>query len=296
MYSAKVWLPLGLGSLLALGGVVAAGSQEISQAVPQAVPQQEASPQRLATAPGVANGWIELTYLQGGVTVFLPETRTAKLGDRLIRPGQGLATQPRSAATLLLDRQIGRLQVAENTRFEIRRLDMIQGGRVTHLDLLRGQIRIQARKFSNPYSQLTVTTPSGIAAVRGTEFGVSVNPSDRMAVGTNEGSVEISAQGQAVQVDPGFASLVYPGEPPLPPIPLDRQLNLNLTQISRRGDRVRLSGQIDPANSLIQGGDQVLPSDRQGRFTLVLSNPNETLELIVRNPLGDQKRYRLSGF
>jgi hypothetical protein len=66
-------------------------------------------------------------------------------------------------------------------------------GRITRLLVPRGQVRLQLRPFTNPGSRMEIETPAGTSGVRGTEFGLNVQPDGKMAIATLEGSVATSA-------------------------------------------------------------------------------------------------------
>ncbi|MDA0266736.1 MAG: FecR family protein, partial [Cyanobacteria bacterium] len=217
----------------------------------------------------------------------------AQPGDRLNQPGHGIDTSSRASTVLTIDNGIGTVNVAENTRFSVQRLATLDdGARITILSVTQGQARIQARPFSNPSSLLELHTPSGVAAVRGTEFGVNVAEDGKSSIGTLEGSVEVSAQDVSVQVDAGFVSIVVPGEPPTPPIPLDQELLLDLVDLHRRDRNLHLQGRINAANTLFVNGHEVTIG-RSGWFSTVipLSHRPRTVTFTVRNPLGDERNY-----
>ena len=253
-----------------------------------------AQSQRLALPR--AERWLEVDYLQGNVTLVEAQSqRPAKLGDRLQQIGSGLATAALSASTLRFDSDIGVIQVAENSRLQVSNMAVLENGaRVTALRIDQGQARLQVRRFNNPNSSLEVDTPAGTAAVRGTTFGVAVNPSGKTSVGTTAGVVDAQAQGVSVTINPGFASIIVPGEPPSSPIPLDRALNLQVRSSTRDGGRIRIVGQINPANQLLINSRPV-NTRADGRFSiLVPTQPRRRLALLtVQNPLGAQRDYQL---
>lgn len=243
----------------------------------------------------VSGRWLEINRISGNVTYQSGGSRAARVGDRLNAPGQGVSTADRASTSLGLDTAIGSINVAANTQVWVQRLNVTgDGGRVTILDIPRGQARIQVRSFTNPSSRLELHTPSGVAAVRGTDFGIIVAEDGRTTIGTAEGAVEASAQGISVMVEPNFASVIRPGEPPSEPHPLDRELALQLDNLTRRGDQVNLEGQINPTNQLLFNGEGV-PVRRTGYFRTTISLPPlRRLELVVQNPLGEQRTYRYS--
>lgn len=247
-----------------------------------------------AQAKPSPSGWLMVQRLKGDVTYRRRSIRVARLGDRLDQVGAGLATNERSAAKLKLDSNIGSINVAENTRLRVKNLAVRRdGARVTVLDIPRGQVRLQVRKFLNPNSRLEIQTPSGVAAVRGTEFGVSTDAEERTAVGTLSGAVETTAQKESVLVSPGFASVIWPGEAPLEPFPLDRDLRFNILDYRRMGRQVSLVGEVNRANTVLIDGQPISVS-REGQVeTLLTKGDNNFVEVVVSNPLGESRTEKL---
>lgn len=246
----------------------------------------------------VRGRWLEVNRVSGQVSYQRPGSQPARVGNRLDAPGQGITTGANSSASLAVDNNIGTIAVAANSQLVIRQISSLaNGAQVTLLDLPRGQARLQVRRFTNPDSRLELRTPSGLAAVRGTEFGVSVTDTGQTAVGTLEGVVEASAQGQSVQLGAGLVSVIRPGEAPTAPQPLDRDLALNLTAHYRRGRVVYLQGQINPTNRLLLDGTDIVVTP-SGRFstTVVLPSANRGVTLTVANALGESRDYRIRGW
>ena len=224
-------------------------------------------------------------------------SRTAAIGDRLQRVGEGLATGRGSVARLEVDTGIGFVEVSENTQMSIRRMDVAPDqGRITHLDVPQGQVRLKVRTFTNEGSELEIYTPAGVSSVRGTEFGVVVQPDGKMAVATLEGAVATIAQGATEQVPEGFQNLTIPGQPPQPAVPLrdDPTLDWRFERIITRGiRRLRFMGQVDPVNLvLVEGESQTINAD--GTFTLDLFPTwSRRLQVTVITPLGKRQEYDL---
>lgn len=242
-----------------------------------------------------AGRWLEVERLAGDVTVQMSPERPAQIGDRLSEPGHGLTTRQQSSAHLKLDYTIGTVAVAQNTRLLVQRLaTLADGARVTVLEVESGQARIQARPFTNPNTVLELHTPSGVAAVRGTEFGIAVTEAGKTSIGTLEGSVEATAESITVDVDAGLASIIRPGEPPTAPTPLDRQLDITWLNQTRRGNRLFVSGRVDPTNSVFVGEEEITVSPR-GTFEWSGNQavPNRSLIVTVKNPLGEARQHPL---
>ena len=243
-----------------------------------------------------AQRWLEVEYIQGDVTLLRQQgARPARLGDRLQERNSGLSTAALSASTLALDTNIGVVQVAENSRLRVSRMMTLgDGAQITALQIEQGQARLQIRRFTNPNSSFEIETPAGTAAVRGTTFGVAVSPSGKTSVGTTSGAVEAQAQGVGVIINPGFASIIVPGEPPSPPIPLDRALQLSIRSSSQDGGRIRLVGQVNPSNQLLVNSNPVTTRP-DGSFSLLIPTLPRRRQavLTVQNPMGERRDYRI---
>lgn len=242
-------------------------------------------------------GWLEVMHTQGDVTLIASPPKAAQVGDRLSKVGDSLETGPDSSAILRFDQKIGTVNVAENTSLRIRRLGRLRSGaRVTTIDLEQGQVRLNVRKFNNPASRLEIKSPAGVAAVRGTDYGISLSRDGRMVVGTESGLVTAAALGQTVYLEPDFGSRLRPNQQPSDPQPLDRELWLKLdnTEINQR--QIYVSGKVDPLNSLFVVGTEV-PLDDEGQFDVTLPWPQSTslfdFEIEVRNALGESRSHSL---
>lgn len=250
----------------------------------------------LHALPGMANGrTVQVQQVRGNVTYRGSQTRAARVGDRLSSVGQGVSTAGRSSAVLTVDEAIGSVQVAENTDVRLTQLQTTpDGARITLFNVPRGQVRLQVRRFTNPNSRLEVQTPSGVASVRGTEFGVNVSSAGVTGIATLEGAVAATAVGQTVDIPANFASAIPPGEPPIPPVLLDRELEFNIRRISRSGNELTIFGSVNPTNSVYFSGEDI-PVNVDGSVTIrtSLSVTQPRIVVVVQNPLGEQKSQRL---
>ncbi len=251
-------------------------------------------------AQPVYSRYLEVNRLSGSVTYR--RNRSARVGDRLTAAGHSLTTGGRSSVILNVDFGIGTITVAENTHLVVARLDILQDGAyVTVVRVDRGQARIQTRPFTNVNSRLELHTPTGVASVRGTDFGVNVSQAKdtmgKTGVGTLSGLVGTIAQGETVEVGGGQATLVLPGEAPGSLLELDRALSLDLTEIARRGRNLNLRGSTNPTNTLLVDGEEI-PLGPTGRFDTQYALPHRdsSITLQVRNPLGEVRDYHFPGW
>ncbi|MBD2491874.1 FecR domain-containing protein [Aulosira sp. FACHB-615] len=242
-----------------------------------------------------SNQWLEVRRPIGQVIYSRGQTSQAvRNGMRLKSVGDTITTKQSSSVVLGIDTGAGFVKVAENTTVTVQKLETgSKGQRITQLQVLSGQVNLQVRPLTHNTSRVEIKTPAGIAGVRGTEFGVSVQNDGKMGVGTKKGAVATSAQGQAVLVKAGFQNLTIPGQPPSPAVPLREDTRLNVSQLRARDRQVQIIGTIDPVN-ILSINQQPQNVDLNGRFDITLPLPsNRKVEASVLTPLGTKQLYQL---
>jgi hypothetical protein len=240
--------------------------------------------------------WLEVRRSVGQVIYTSNQkSQPARSGLRLQSVGDTITTKQGSSAVLAMDIGTGFINIAENTTVTVSKLETGTGGeRVTQLQVKSGQVRLQIRRLTHDTSRVEIKTSAGVAGVRGTEFGVSVQDDGKTGVATREGSVATMAQGKTVLVDAGFQNLTIPGNPPSPVVPLRNNTRLDIRQLLAEGDRVRIAGTVDPVN-LVKINQQKLDIDPSGRFDINVPLPaNRQVNAVVITPLGRQQQYQLS--
>ena len=133
--------------------------------------------------------WLEVRDVRGQVSFQdAGSSRAARPGMRLQAVGDRIETASNSSARLAIDTGAGFVNLSENTTLRIQSFQSFpSGGRLTRLQILAGQARLEVRPFTNPDSGLEVETPAGWSGVRGTEFGIAVRPDGTTGVATLEG-------------------------------------------------------------------------------------------------------------
>lgn len=244
--------------------------------------------------------WLKVESITGkvnrsqGVT-----TQTAQVGDRLEFVGDSITTGKNSTSTLLIDTGVGSISLSENTRLSIQSLAFApDNGRITRLEVTGGQARLRVRRFTHRGSQLEIRTPAGLSGVRGTDFGVNVQPNGKSGLAVSQGKVVSSAQGASIGVPAGFQNFTIPGEPPSTPTPLreDTRIQYHFRRVIQNGVRlVQLVGRVDPVNSVIVEGTPQ-STDREGEFVTVLRPlPNSlTIRVVIITPLGKKQIHDLA--
>lgn len=252
-----------------------------------------------STIPVRVDRYLAVKTMNGEVRFQAGDTaRAARTGDRLQAVGDGLVTQQNSSARLEVDTGIGFVNVSENTQMQIQKMAIApDNGRVTHINVSQGQVRLELRSFTHEGSELEIHTPAGVGSVRGTEFGVTVQPDGNMGIATRAGAVATIAQSQTVVVPAGFQNLTVPGQPPSPPVPLrdDPGLEVEIVRTVIGGNRrLQLVGQVDPVNQVLSEAVS-LAVDAQGRFTLeFLPVVGTRAQITVITPLGNRRDYDLA--
>ncbi len=272
-------------SLLLVAGILIAGSVPVfGGGAPRL--SQERYLEVVEVNGNVSYGYESLKALQA---------RSAKVGDRLRRSGEGITTGNGSSAKLAVDNGIGNLDVSENTNVRVKNLSRGRNGSsTTDLAMNRGRVRAKVRSFSNPQSRFSVQTPGGVAGVRGTEFVVEVLPNGETRVITVDGIVAVSAADRTEAVSEGYASVIVPGNPPTPPSLISGNVRVSLQLLPAPDTgKVRVSGVVNPINSVFLN-DLPVDVSPTGLFDTVVPLPtNGLLRLMVRNPLGEEQVYEL---
>ncbi|NET09806.1 MAG: FecR domain-containing protein [Symploca sp. SIO2B6] len=251
------------------------------------------------TLPVRVDRWLEVRQVSGDVTYsYAPDNQIqpATVGEtRLQRVGDRMTTGEDSNATLLVDTGIGFVEIFDNTDLQIDELTVTaSGGRVTRLNIMQGRAQLRVRSFLNPESELEIRTPAGVSGVRGTQFGVGVNPNGQTGVLTEEGQVTAEAQGVTVYVDAGFQSLIVPGEPPTPPIPITNDVTLDIIDLQRDGDSVYIEGRIDPLSQLTID-EEPRDVEPDGRFSFrVPREGRDRIPATVSTLSGSRQDYELA--
>ena len=240
--------------------------------------------------------WIAVTEVAGEVYYFNTKSvHTAEVGDRLSEAGDGIRTGSNASALLAVDIGIGTIEIHENTDLEVTSLTVTPNdGRITHLYVSHGGVTLNLRKFTNPESELEIETPTGISGVRGTEFGVNVQLDGTTGTATRTGEVYVEAQAVEVNVVDGYQTLVRPGEPPIPPVPIPEEPEFTY-QIGYEYEygirRVFLRGKSDLVNRVfVNEQEQLL--DAEGRFSYEAPAIRGVgVVVTIQTPLGEETEY-----
>ncbi|QJB45171.1 FecR family protein [Dolichospermum flos-aquae] len=243
------------------------------------------------------NRYLEVRSIFGNVIYGNQQTsQPANVGTKLQKVGDSISTGKNSRTMLALDTEIAFVEVAENTKLQIQKLHSTSNnGKVTELLVTGGQVRLKVRPLNNRESRLEIKTPAGITGVRGTEFGVIVQPSGKTGVATLKGQVVTSAQGKTVSVNKGFQSLIIPGKPPSPPVRLRDDTILQIKILADMGNQqAKIAGKVDPVNLVILANEPLI-TNQNGEFEVITALPNNRkIAVSITTPLGKKQKYELA--
>jgi hypothetical protein len=230
----------------------------------------------LAAAPCAAAAQeadIALVYrlMLDGEMVVIPATgseRRAHLGDRL-RSRDLVATSPTTRAALRFTSDGSLLRVNPGSQLRIRS-EREGGSLMRTLELEFGEV--WARVHRSEGSGFHVQTPSGVAAVKGTEFLVRVDPEGRTTVLTLEGIVTFFNAGGSVDVTAGRrVSVASSDEPPV----AEPATAEELREVSENASDAPVTGGATTTVELRM-------EDDTGRVrTLILELPREPVRALV---------------
>ena len=142
-----------------------------------------------------------------------------------IQAGDELKTGP-GASVILTAPDGSYMVVSENSKLTVD--DFWSGNFKSLMNLMLGQVRFYIQKFGGRLNPYSVRTPTALIAVRGTTFDVIVDYGQSAEVRCIDGSVTVESLGMGdreVILNPGFKTMVPPGEFPSTPVRNDVALN-----------------------------------------------------------------------
>ena len=233
--------------------------------VPLNLLKQSPAPAVIVLVSGVANvKWLDNTV------------QAAMVGSK-ISAGTQLITGENSKINLkFADGSIVTLE--SNTALNLDALSTYGGGGMvdTKLRLQQGKVEVMANP-THQQSNMQIFTPTVVAAVRGTEFRVSIDGAD-IRQETLNGNVELSAAGDSVSVVKGYGSLSENGRAPLPPVLLLKAPDTS--NLPNRFEALPVSFEL-PAQDKAVGFEAQISSDAQFK-TILASNVK-----LANNPVKD---------
>jgi hypothetical protein len=246
-----------------------------------------------------------------GMVTYGPSQQPVKAGQQLAE-GTQVSTGSDSSARLRIDSQIGSVEVAEDTTFQVKTLTsgktvlFVTRGRVRLSVSPGARLREEQKSLSGGGEQsvlaqrrrdypITVETPAGIAGVQGTSFGVNVGPDGKTGIATINGTVAAQSQGREVLVTLGQYVVIEPGKAPKQPEIAPKQAAFRLLNLKRvSAGAVRVVGQAHPLDLVLVNGKAVT-TDAEGKFSALVNSPlNRRIKFAVRGPAATETIYEIA--
>ena len=216
---------------------------------------------------GLSQG-LHVSSISGKVEILRPASSTTfqplTASSPLVQIGDRIRTSAGSSVVLTTS-DSSSIVVTENTEVAVR--DWSNGFHDT-VNILLGRVKVYIEKLGGRPNPYRVETPTALIAVRGTIFDVVVDGALNTEVICSEGQVVVESIGtnREVILNPGFHTLVAPGQPPLPPVASQAALVPNRTlKIQKKGPDP--SREISPKSleDYLRDNDRMSrPGDRKG--------------------------------
>jgi hypothetical protein len=138
----------------------------------------------------------------------------------LVQPGEVLTT-PADGHALLEFQDGSRLALLADSMLRVAvARTYATGTSETRLELLRGRTENRVVPRGSQGVRFEIFTPAGITSVRGTDYRVSAEGSEKARAEVLEGAVAVDGTGGGVTVPAGFGSVVQAGAAPSEPVQL----------------------------------------------------------------------------
>ncbi len=177
------------------------------------------NPNRLASTLPFAT----LNIIGGNVQVQTKDTLAWEKAEdgMMLEPGSRVRTVPDSRASISFSRGTT-TKLEPGTDLIVSKLEGNQDKQVDTVVLKQqsGKTWNQVAKRADDNYHFQIQTSSADVKVHGTLFTTEVDKSGKTIIQTTEGSVNVSAQGQEVQVPAGQQTMVKPGAAPSMPAPM----------------------------------------------------------------------------
>lgn len=169
--------------------------------------------------PGAASSTV-LTLIDGQTQVARPGADFASATDgQLLAGGDRVRTDAQGHA-LVTFFDGSTIEIEPATTLTVDTAASNADGSITiSLTQSIGRTWSSVQRLTKASSKFEIKTPTSTAVVRGTGFITDVAPTGVTTLTTSDGVVEVSAQGQTVQVGAGEVTTVSPNAPPTQPVP-----------------------------------------------------------------------------
>jgi hypothetical protein len=177
-----------------------------------------------------------LDIISGSIKVQTKDTLTWEKAEdgMVLAPGSRVRTAPDSQASITFF-QGTTTKLEPGTDLIVVKLDSDKDNQPDSVVLKQqsGKTWNQVAARADGDQYFLLQTSSADIKVRGTLFSTEVDESGKTLVKTNKGRVDVSAQGEEVQVNAGTQTEVEPGAPPAAPAPVppvSKELVFNISQ------------------------------------------------------------------
>lgn len=211
-------------------------------------------------------------------TEVIPLSRDAQVfvGDMITTSGNGYVSIAFSSDSVI--------NLQPDTVATIERLVCLESDDscIIEIDTQRGRVTSDVEARDQQPVEFRINTPYASAAVRGTVF--DMDAAGQLLVGVTEGGVDVTAQGESVELDTGFGLTVQEGEPPgepieLIPAPVFKRVPARMAE----GDTVEWWPFIDAANYQIQLSTDEAANETLSQFEV----PSDGIVLALQDTLQD---------
>jgi hypothetical protein len=162
----------------------------------------------------------EILKTRGDSAVFLHSKKESSWSTATTGVGMFLRDEAKTEADSIMELLLvsgSQLELAPNSHLLIERVKT--ESEPDTFFLRKGRLKAIVSK-ANGYTlkkMFILHTPAAIADVKGTEFLTEVDEKENTSLACYEGKVAVSAQNVTVEVNPGFATFVEKGKPPMTP-------------------------------------------------------------------------------
>lgn len=264
---------------------------------------------------------VDTIWGSGTVTIVSGNReRVAQSGD-VLGQGDELISSEGANVRLVLDSDRGSLEVAEFSHFRIGAISRDD----VDLDVRKGRVRfslgqissntradnsapwvaeapilisaseplfLQSQGNSGSNYNFRVRTPTGVAGVRGTSFGVNIGPNGQTGISSLDGTVAAMAQEQQVLVESGNYSGISPNAEPRATAANPSRTSLEVVVKGSKGSQtLLLTGAVNPLDLVYVNGLAV-ETDPDGNFAVQIPRPaSRRLRFVVRGPAVREQVY-----
>jgi hypothetical protein len=189
----------------------------------------------LAPSAVFAQGLLRVSSVQPQVEWRAASNRTfVPLTNQAVQVGDEIRTGPGGSVILTLPDH-SYMVVSENSQLVIE--DFWSGNIRSMVNLMLGHVRFYIQRLGGRPNPYAVRTPTALIAVRGTIFEVFVDDAQFAEVRCLDGRVtveSIALSDREVILEPGFKTLVRPGEAPLRPVRNEDELRNRIVHVKQK--------------------------------------------------------------